>query len=51
MMEQNQHYLASQHQNEELKRNSFLGTLSPITGGMLTADNASVLIYWSASRI
>jgi len=32
-----------QHQNEELKRNSFLGTLSPITGGMLTADNAVYL--------
>ena len=33
-----------QHQNEELFRNSFLGTLSPITGGMITADNA-VYIY------
>ena len=32
-----------QHQNEELKRNSFFGTLSPITGGMLTADNAVYL--------
>ena len=32
-----------QHQNEELKRNSFLGTLSPITGGMITADNAVYL--------
>ena len=32
-----------QHQNEELKRNSFLGTLSPITGGMLTVDNAVYL--------
>ena len=32
-----------QHQNEELKRNSFLGTLSTITGGMLTADNAVYL--------
>ena len=32
-----------QHQNEELKRNSFLGTLSPITGGMFTADNAVYL--------
>ena len=32
-----------QHQNEELKRNSFLGTLSPITGGMITADNAIYL--------
>ena len=35
--------LGFQHQNEELKRNSFLGTLSPITGGMLTADNAVYL--------
>ena len=32
-----------QHQNEELYRNSFLGKLSPITGGMLTADNAVYL--------
>ena len=30
-----------QHQNEELNRNTFLGNLSPITGAMLTADNAS----------
>ena len=29
-----------QHQNEDLFRESFLGTLSPITGGMVTADNA-----------
>jgi len=29
-----------QHQNENLTRNSFLGTLSPVTGFMLTADNA-----------
>ena len=33
-----------QHQNEELFRESFLGTLSPITGGMITADNA-IYIY------
>ena len=33
-----------QHQNEELFRDSFLGTLSPITGGMITADNA-IYIY------
>ena len=32
-----------QHQNEELKRNSFLGTVSPFTGGMITADNAIYL--------
>ena len=30
-----------QHQNENLRRNSFIGNLSPITGAMLTADNAS----------
>ena len=30
-----------QHQNEELNRDTFLGNLSPITGAMLTADNAS----------
>ena len=29
-----------QHQNENLTRKSFLGTLSPITGAMITADNA-----------
>ena len=29
-----------QHQNEDLFRESFLGTLSPITGGMVTSDNA-----------
>ena len=32
-----------QHQNENLIRDSFLGTLSPVTGFMLTADNASYL--------
>tara|TARA_B100001179_G_C18422348_1_gene330876 strand:+ start:108 stop:653 length:546 start_codon:yes stop_codon:yes gene_type:complete len=32
-----------QHQNEELLRESFLGTLSPVTGGMITADNAVYL--------
>mgnify|MGYP003306349968 CR=1 FL=1 len=30
-----------QHQNENLLRDSFLGTLSPVTGFMLTADNAT----------
>ena len=30
-----------QHQNETLFRNSFLGTLSPITGVLITADSAS----------
>ncbi len=32
-----------QHQNENLFRNSFLGTFSPVTGAMITADNASYL--------
>ena len=30
-----------QHQNEDLNRDTFLGNLSPITGAMLTSDNAS----------
>ena len=30
-----------QHQNESLFRDSFLGTLSPVTGALITADNAS----------
>ena len=32
-----------QHQNEELYRNSFLGKLSPITGGFITENNAFYL--------
>ena len=32
-----------QHQNEELNRDTFLGNLSPVTGGMMTADNAAYL--------
>jgi len=30
-----------QHQNENLTRDIFLGTISPITGAMITADNAA----------
>jgi len=30
-----------QHQNENLIRDSFFGTISPITGAMITADNAA----------
>ena len=30
-----------QHQDEELNRDTFLGNLSPITGAMITTDNAS----------
>ena len=35
--------LGVQHQNEELYRESFLGKLSPITGGFLTKKNAFYL--------
>ena len=30
-----------QHQNQDLNRDTFLGNLSPITGAMITADNAT----------
>ena len=30
-----------QHQNETLFRESFIGTISPISGALITADNAS----------
>ena len=36
-----------QHQNDDLFRNSFLGKLSPISGGWLT-DNQSVYLYTGA---
>ena len=32
-----------QHQNENLKRKSFLGTLSPVSGALITADNAGYI--------
>ena len=32
-----------QHQNVDLNRDTFLGNLSPITGAMLTADNAAYI--------
>ena len=32
-----------QHQNEELNRDTFMGNLSPVTGALITADNASYL--------
>ncbi|MDC0876191.1 acyloxyacyl hydrolase [Candidatus Pelagibacter sp.] len=32
-----------QHQNENLNRNTFLGNLSPITGALITADNAGYI--------
>ncbi len=30
-----------QHQNENLNRDTFLGNLSPVTGGLITVDNAA----------
>ena len=35
--------LGFQHQNDELFRESFLGKLSPITGGFITENNATYL--------
>ena len=32
-----------QHQNEDLNRDTFLGNLSPITGAMITTDNATYM--------
>jgi len=32
-----------QHQNENLNRDTFLGNLSPITGAMITSDNAGYI--------
>ena len=32
-----------QHQNENLLRNSLIGTISPVTGAMITADNATYI--------
>ena len=32
-----------QHQNEELNRDTFLGNLSPVTGALITGDNASYI--------
>jgi lipid A 3-O-deacylase len=34
-------FVGFQHQNEMLQRNTFLGSLSPITGGFLTENSAS----------
>ena len=38
-----------QHQNDDLFRNSFLGKISPITGGFLT-ENSAVYIYTGGQR-
>ena len=32
-----------QHQNENLNRDTFLGNLSPVTGGLITGDNAAYI--------
>ena len=32
-----------QHQNENLNRNTFLGNFSPITGALITSDNAGYI--------
>ena len=32
-----------QHQNENLNRNTFFGNISPITGALITSDNASYI--------
>ena len=32
-----------QHQNENLNRDTFLGNLSPVTGALITADNATYI--------
>ena len=32
-----------QHQNEDFNRDTFLGNLSPVTGAMITADNAAYI--------
>ncbi len=35
--------LGVQHQNESLYRNTFLGTISPVTGFFMTGDNSTYL--------
>ena len=35
--------LGFQHQNENLNRNTFLGNISPITGGFITANSAAYI--------
>ncbi len=36
--------LGFQHQNEDLNRNTFLGNISPVTGGFVT-ENSAAYIY------
>ena len=40
-----------QHQNEDLNRDTFLGNLSPITGAMITADNATHIFIQVSKQI
>ena len=35
--------LGFQHQNENLKRNTFLGNISPVSGGFITANSAAYI--------
>ena len=35
--------LGIQHQNESLYRDTFLGTISPVTGFLMTGDNSTYL--------
>ena len=35
--------LGFQHQNENLNRNTFLGNISPVTGGFITANSAAYI--------
>ena len=38
-----------QHQNENLNRDTFLGNLSPITGALITGDNAAAIYLYRSS--
>ena len=43
-------FLGFQHQNENLERNTFLGNVSPITGGFITENSAGYIytgIEWN----
>ena len=44
MMEKAQIY-GIEHQNENLYRDTIFGRISPITGAMITKDNATYLYY------
>jgi hypothetical protein len=43
-METSQHVIGFQHQNEDLERDTFLGNISPITGGLITENSAYMFI-------